>query len=157
MTGVSGVNFFITHLFKWYSGLKLCMFRGVLLWTTGSCSNQWLHSAHVSSAFLTFFGLPRSWEEPDAAKMATVGSVPMRFKMSLQNPIGDITDTLSIFHTVYGLDGCAFESGWRWGLYICDITNFTKFLTHLLKAQFLKTGCVHSSVDWAFDTFTVFI
>ena len=35
-------------------------------------------------------------------------------------------------------------NGWRWGLYICDITNT------YLKAQFLKTGCLYFSMDWAF-------
>jgi len=30
-------------------------------------------------------------------------------------------------------------------------------LTACFKAQFLNTGCVHFSVDWGFDTFTVLI
>ena len=36
--------------------------------------------------------------------MPTVGSLPASFKTALQDPIGDVTDTTSIFYTVYGPD-----------------------------------------------------
>jgi len=45
----------------------------------------------------------------------------------------------------------------------CSVTSVTASLWHhklteaCFKAQFLNTGCVHFSVDWGFDTFTVLI
>ena len=56
--------------------------------------------------------------------MAMAGSLPTSFKMALPKPMGDLTNTMSIFYTVYG---------WHpyWGYFDFLIVQLKKAFVHL--------------------------